>query len=477
MAHKSIKGVGAYLPQLRLDRRAAAKALRWSGLGGGKPGRRAVAGWDEDSLTLAVEAARLAVAPGAEIKTVVLATTSSPFYERSQAGILVDALHLPSRIRTLDVGGSRRASISALLAALLDGAGTDTLIAAGERRPTRPGNALQLAWGDGGAAVHVGSGDGARLLGWASLSHDLVDVYASRDNPTPYQSEERFIRDTAVAEILVPTIRAALADAGVSAADIATAIVPEAVDGIYKAVAAATGLKAPNAAERVAFSSGDLGAAHPLFGLALALGTAAVGDKLLLAGFGGGCDALVLEVTGPVYGAATAQEAVSHGAVLEDYIRFLSLTGSLDLDWGPRSELEQKTSASVLERYGRDMAGFIGGRDAVGNTQFPKSRIPVAPGVEQTTPMEDVRLADEVGRIVSITADRLNFSPDPPFHFGLVQFAEGARLLMEFTDIGASPVVGDSVVMRFRVKSIDRRRGFRTYFWKAAPLARPRLED
>jgi hypothetical protein len=36
--------------------------------------------------------------------------------------------------------------------------------------------------------------------------------------------------------------------------------------------------------------------------------------------------------------------------------------------------------------------------------------------------------------------------------------------------------VGDGLQMRFRVKSHDHKRGFRTYFWKAAPVARPVLE-
>ena len=46
----------AYAPLLRLDRDSAARAMRFSGLGGRGGGRRVVAGWDEDPLTLAVEA-------------------------------------------------------------------------------------------------------------------------------------------------------------------------------------------------------------------------------------------------------------------------------------------------------------------------------------------------------------------------------------------------------------------------------------
>jgi hydroxymethylglutaryl-CoA synthase len=122
------------------------------------------------------------------------------------------------------------------------------------------------------------------------------------------------------------------------------------------------------------------------------------------------------------------------------------------------------------------MIGFIGGRDAKGNVQFPKSRIPVRPDADGPEPMIDVRLAGEEARIISVTADRLNYTPDPPFWFGLAQFDNGARVMMEFTDAdGRGFSVGDQVRMRPRVKSFDRRRGFRAYFWKAALVERPAL--
>ena len=54
----------------------------------------------------------------------------------------------------------------------------------------------------------------------------------------------------------------------------------------------------------------------------------------------------------------------------------------------------------------------------------------------------------------------------------------GARVLMEMVDRPAAGfAVGDRVRMRLRVKSQNARLGFRTYFWKAAPIARPRLGD
>lgn len=459
---------------MRLSRKAASAALRWSGLPGGREGFRAVAGWDEDALTLAVEAARTPVRERAP-REVVFASTSAHFTERAQSSLMVEALALSSTTRASDVAGSRRSGTSALLGGL-EGRG-DVLIAAGENRSTQAGSPQSLSWGDGGAACLVGDEGGALFRGGASITADFVDVYASREHPTPYAYEERFVRDASIKDLIGPAVRSACQDAGIAPSQIAFAAVAEPVAGVYAQLAKALGLTAPNLSAEVSLKAGDLGAAHALFALGLACERASVGDLILLVGFGSGCDALIFEITGPVHGADGFSAWLDQGVASSDYVRFLSLTGDLDLAWGMRSETELKGQATVLDRVGRDIIGFIGGRDSLGNVQFPKSRIPVNPGIEGPEALTDFRLADLPAVIVSATNDRLNYSPDPPFAFGLVQFESGARVMMEFTDRGPKGFsVGDTVAMRFRIKGIDRRRGFRNYFWKAAQSDRPTLE-
>ena len=56
---RGIVGAAAYLPHRRLDRSTIAAV---AGTGGGK-GTRAVAGYDEDTTTMGVEAARAALRP------------------------------------------------------------------------------------------------------------------------------------------------------------------------------------------------------------------------------------------------------------------------------------------------------------------------------------------------------------------------------------------------------------------------------
>lgn len=472
MPDSSILACAGYLPLLRFDRGIARKDLRWSGLGAGGAGLRAVAGWDEDALTMAAEAARGLLGPVTPAR-VTFATTSAPFIDRSQAGLLAEALDLAATVLTLDSTGSRRAGTAALLRAL-DGRATE-LIAAGEKRAAQPGSAQHLAWGDGAGAVLAGQGPGlARLLGQATVNLDLLDAVTTTARSLPNAAEDRFVRDQAVEAVYVPAIRQALSAAGLTGAAVACAIVPEPVSGTWRALARPCGLTCPNLAEEIAAGAGDLGAALPLFGLALALERASVGDVILLAGFGNGADILLLEVTATSPG-RTASDALVQGAPLVSYSRFLSLTGALALDWGPRAEVNQKVSASTLARHGRAMHGFIGGRDAAGNVQFPQTPIPVRPDAAGPEPMEPVRLADAPARLLSVTADRLNFTPDPPFVFGLVQFDNGARVTMELCDTETAPPVGAPLRMRFRIKTIDRQRQFPSYFWKAAPVARPPL--
>jgi 3-hydroxy-3-methylglutaryl CoA synthase/uncharacterized OB-fold protein len=474
MVERYIQSIGGYLPNLRLQRKAAAAAMRWSGLGGPREGHRAVAGWDEDALTMAVEAARGLV--GDETPAgITFASTSAYFMERAQSSLLIDALTLSTTVRATDAAGSRRAATSALLDSL-EGNG-DRIIAAGEQRSTLPGSAQQLSFGDGAAAVRTGDNGPARCIGAMAHAHDFVDYYVSRDHPTPYVYEERFVREAAIATILEPTIRAVCEKAGVAINGIAFAAVAEPVAGTYAALARKIGLKAPNLGSELLTRAGDLGTAHALFALGLAFDKATPGDIILLVGFGSGCDAMLFEVSGPVPGASDMAAALSQGEELTDYVRFLNLSGALDMAWGMRAEFGQKAQATVLARHNRDVMGFIGGRDSTGNVQFPKTCIPVNPALSAPETLEDVRLADDIAHIMSITADRLNFTPDPPFDFGLIQFDNGARVMMELTDRPTKGFsVGNPVRMRLRIKSLDRKLGFRTYFWKAAPVERAPLE-
>ena len=99
---------GSYVPYFRL-RRAA--------LGGGR-GERAAASYDEDAVSLAVEASREALAGGPALDALVFATTSAPYAEKLDAATIHAALSLPASVRSLELGGSSRAGSGADSAAV-----------------------------------------------------------------------------------------------------------------------------------------------------------------------------------------------------------------------------------------------------------------------------------------------------------------------------------------------------------------------
>ncbi|MGD9211666.1 MAG: hypothetical protein PVI90_12850, partial [Desulfobacteraceae bacterium] len=75
----------AYIPTHRLKRAVIAKA--WEA--GGFPGERAVANYDEDSLTMAVGAARKCIHQVAveKIDALYFATTTPPYHEKQSAAL------------------------------------------------------------------------------------------------------------------------------------------------------------------------------------------------------------------------------------------------------------------------------------------------------------------------------------------------------------------------------------------------------
>ena len=482
-----ILAFGAYIPRLRLTRRAIADANAWlnPALRGQAKGERAMANWDEDPVTMAVEAARDALAgrDRASVKRLRFASTTFPFLDRLNAGIVAEALNLSEDVAALDIAATQRAGTSALAAALSDGA-AETLVVAAEQRRAKAAAPVELASGDGAAALVVGDGEPvARLLASATRTADFVDHYRTAESEYDYQWEERWIRDAGYIEIVPPVIARCLAQAGSKPADVTHFCMPAVLPRVANAVAKAAGL--PDAAVRdtLAAVCGETGAAHPLVMLVAALEDAKPGDRILVVGFGQGADALLLEVT-----PAIARRAAGLGVGLgvrghlarrreeTNYAKFQAFNDTVALERGMRAEGDKLTPLSALWRNREAVTSFIGGQCAkCGTVQFPRSRVCVNPNCNAVDSQEPHPFADKTGRINSYTADRLTYSPDPPACYGMIQFEEGGRWLMDFTDLDPDALaVGQKMRMTFRIKEIDAQRGFRRYFWKAAPIGAER---
>src|SRR5262249_35094643 len=150
--------------------------------------------------TMGVEAARdcLTGQDRNAIGALLFASTSFPFEDRLNAGILTEALNLKPSVAAQDLTASQRAATSGLITALPiapRGAGP-VLVVAAEKRRTKSASPLELQTGDGAAAVLIGTGPVvAKLIASATRTVDFVDHFRGEGSEFDYTWEERWIRD------------------------------------------------------------------------------------------------------------------------------------------------------------------------------------------------------------------------------------------------------------------------------------------
>lgn len=483
-----IVSFGGYVPRLRLQRKAAATANAWfaPNLMGAAKGERSMANWDEDTITMAVEAGRDCL-PGADpllarahIDAVYFASTTAPFADRQNAGVIAAALSLPEMASSADFGGSQRAATSALTAALnavKAGASKHALVVTAEKRKAKAASAQELSFGDGAGAVEVGTDNViAKLLGAASLTVDFVDHFRGDGEDYDYNWEERWIRDEGYSKIVPRAAKAALKAAGLDGAAIDHFVMPCPFAKLDQQIAKQLGIAPEKVRDNLAATVGDTGAAHPIVMLVNALEQAKPGEKILLAAFGQGCDVLIFEATGELPKLKPRRGISGSLKVRKEetnYLKFLAFNGMLDLEKGMRAEKDNKTALTTAYRRRDMLSGLTGGKcSKCGTAQFPRSRICVNPNCGGVDTQEPFCFAELPATVLSWSADFLTYSMDPPQHYGMVTFAEGGRFLSDFTDVDRGTFdTGATVRMVFRIKDFDEKRGFRRYFWKAVPQA------
>ena len=205
-----ITSYGAYIPRYRLDRKTIFAVMGWfnSTTAGVARGEKAVANYDEDSITMAVAAALDCLKGCArdEIGGLFLSSTTLPYLERQNAAICAAALALRPDIRTADFGASLKSGTSAFISAcdtVKAGDIKDFLVCAADSRQGKPGSNMEHTFGDGAAAVTIGRDDViAEYKGSYSLTNDIADYRRTQEDRFTRGWEERWIRDEGYAKII-----------------------------------------------------------------------------------------------------------------------------------------------------------------------------------------------------------------------------------------------------------------------------------
>lgn len=457
---------GSYVPYYRLARAA---------IGGGR-GERAVASYDEDSVSMAVEAGREAKRVfdsnnNGAIDTLIFATTSPPYVEKLNAAAIASALDLPASIRSMELGGNTRMGLAGLLLGVdLGAAGKTSLICTSDVVIGGPGGARERDSGDAAVAFVTGPGDQAiaKVLGQASSTTEVLDVWRLPGDQFARQWEERFGIQI-LGPVSLDTAQRALTDAGVAPEELATVILDATNKRDVAGIPRALGLKPEQVADMMAGNLGRCGAAHAGLILANTLDTARPGDKILLLSTADGCDAVVLEVTDKI-NSGRPQRSVQHWIDSGDnglvYNTYLKWRGILPFE-PPRRPDPDRPSAPIMKRHERWKYSFCGSRcESCGQGHLPPARVCVK--CNSVDKMKEERFADEPCKVTTFTLDHLAYSLQPPVISSVVDFEVGGRMACELTDADPAQVkIGNQLEMTFR--RLYTGQGVHNYFWKARP--------
>jgi hydroxymethylglutaryl-CoA synthase len=475
-----IKSYGAYIPRYRLNHNTIFSAVGFLGTFPA-PGENAVANYDEDTISMAVAAGVdcLNGMKREEIDGLYLATTSQPYMLRQNSTLVAAALDLQNNIRTADFLGSNKSGTSALLSAfdaVKGGTSTNVLVCASDCRVSKPGSSQEPLYGDAAAAVLMSSDDViATLEGHFSVSYDFPDRWKAAGDKFEHAWEDRFIRDAGYTKMIPEAISGLLKKYNLAINDFTKIAFPDLYPREHAAIVKRLGADPKQIQMSLLDKVGDAGSASPLMLLVAALEDAKPGDRIMIASFGNGSDAMVFQVTeninkvGSRRGIKKNLETKKELASYEKYLAFRNLA---PMDLGMRGEIDFRTPMSTLFRERETVLALCGSKcKRCGTPQYPRQRICVNPDCGAVDQMEGYRFSDKKGVLFTYTGDNLAASIDPPAIYGFVDFDGGGRFWFDITDCDLdSTKVGMPVEMTFRRRYVDESGGVYGYSWKAMPV-------
>ena len=467
---------GTYVPFYRLTRAEIARAWDLPSA----PGERAVANYDEDSLTMAVEAA-MDCTKGVNIDTIdglFFASTTSPHKEKQTAANIAMVLGCKVDTLTMDFGGSLRSGTNALrtaVDAVNSGSLKNVLVVASEMRlgyPTGPG---EMNYGDAAAAVIVGNKDQiAEVEGSYSIFEELQDFWRTDKDTFVRSAEDRFIVDEGYNRIVPMAVKGALEKFKLSVKDFSSCVLyipsQRQLGGVVKKLGFDPKTQSKDS---LFYTVGDAGSAMSLLSLIEALEDAKSGNRVLLSCYGNGCDVFNIKITDNVEKIKGTRRGVkgyvASKRALSNYNRYLRWRELVSVQPPPRPPLELRQPGPAAHWKENEKELRMRGTRCknCGTPQYPPQRVCITCRAKDN--MEPYSFLDKKGKIFSFCHDYINATVDPPVTVTVLDFEGGGRMAIDMTDRDPAEIkVGMPIDLTFR--KLYYVGGIYNYWWKCRPV-------
>jgi hydroxymethylglutaryl-CoA synthase len=454
-----VHGLGVHLPVWAVDR--SDLAASW-GVAAGR-GRRSVASYDEDVVTMAVSAGQQALAdarlPLDDVDIVLFVTTTPVYIEGQHAPLIAAALGLSPRL-CLDLGASLRGAIDAITlgtALIRGGAARAILVTAADRRDLAPGSAHEQRSGDAAAAVVLRPDPGLLVVEAGHAEYEPAQsLWRLAGEPTTSIGDDRFV----TRELLEPWLTRAVAAARSEVSDPATtAVLVAPLPRAAASVARAGGL-APPISSPVDDEIGFTGVAAALLELPFKLAGAHAGQRVVVGAAGDGASAFVARVVAPDRLASIAAALTSRIKARKPASAglFQRLRGQLST-----GRIDPSTSEVLLHRESAASLSLLGSRcTECSALDFPPRRVCQHCGAADRYDREALPRA---GVLYTFTTEYLFPVPTNTLVMGVVDLGE-ARFYTQVADADPEECqLGAPVSLVLR--RLHNGGGIPHYFWKA----------
>lgn len=473
MQKAGITSIGAYIPYYYISRQTIGKA--WDSRG--SKGNRSIINFDEDSVTLAQEAAEecFRFVKRESTDALFFASTTAPYAEKSHSGLVATACDLKSGVFTADFAQCTRAAASALKLALDScsaGSFRQALVTAADCRNAYPKTAQEQLFGDAAAAVTVGTeGIIASVDAFATTTNEITDIWRNAGESYIHLAEGRFATNHGYMDQMQRAVRSVLAKAGLEISAVDRLVFTSSSARDHLTLAKKLGADASRLQDTLLGELGYCGTAQPLLLLAAALESASPGEKILLAAYGNGADAFILTVTDEVKRVQQGgiQRLLERRGEVTAYTQFLSYRGLLAADPGQPYGIKSSTAAEWREQD--TFIRLYGSRcKKCGASAFPVQRVCHSCG--SVDEYESFRAPDRTVRIFTYSLDNYAGRSDFPLVGQIVAEDEtGARYYLNTTDFKREDIeIGATLEFCFR--RVHTLGGFVNYYWKLRPIRR-----
>jgi hydroxymethylglutaryl-CoA synthase len=472
-----IKSYGAYLPKYMLPRESIGKAWDFPVV----PGTKAVAMEDEDSLTMSVEAG-LDCLEGIDPKTVdglFFASTTQVYTEKDSASLIATVLDLRDDILTADFTDSTKAGTTALTRAVDTIKANENvksiLVVAADTRMPEPSTMWEFGFADGAAALLVADEENIPI----SID-DYYSVSANTIGPWKRADKDEFVRTFEVkmdamfySQSMTKAMSELLKRNGLKPEDINIAAYyynnPRMHSTISKMMKFGQGV----AQNSIFFQIGDTGTPMPFMLLIASLRRPKQDDKIIMAGFGDGADAILMEVKdkdGVRQIGKGRMGFVGHQKsmiILKNYNKYIEFKELLDKD-----RYKRKSSAVTLWRDTASVYKWYGLKcKNCGTIQYP-DLMRTCSYCRADDQLEHVKLSKK-GNIFTFTLDHLVGGTylNTPVPRCVIDLDGGGRVLVNMTEIEKpeeNVKIGMEVEMTFRKEHEGAE--FKNYYWKCRPV-------